>query len=360
MSCIRAGGIVGSSQSRVNDPEQIPLDLEEEISEEVHTEVMMSWHRRVDMRVWGDSRFTQLSPLQPSGQALWIYLLTGPHNDGLPGLFHAGRAGTAEALRWDQEDFDRSWGEIEALGMAEADWASRVILLPNALRYQPPENPNQIKGWATAFDGIPECNLRDRWANALLAQLEARGKTEWIEKGWFNRSRNGSANPSANGSGNSHPHPNPQSQPKEEEGAAAEPAASSLREKRKRWKEEGDEIQKAIVAKGELEQIPARVTLDYLEAWEESARAHYDSHRGDFTSLKRRNVLKALSRDSATKTLAAIEIYVDQYHTLKNESYLVGIARGMARLDKKEWRNQMTKHRNAMKGRGIQAQMRET
>ena len=43
--------------------------------------------------MWGDKSFRELSAPQPCGQALWIYLLTGPHTTPLPGLFMAGEAG---------------------------------------------------------------------------------------------------------------------------------------------------------------------------------------------------------------------------------------------------------------------------
>jgi len=37
--------------------------------------------------LWADEKFGELSALAPSGQALWLYLLTGPHTASIPGLY---------------------------------------------------------------------------------------------------------------------------------------------------------------------------------------------------------------------------------------------------------------------------------
>lgn len=44
-------------------------------------------YRKVHTRLWADEKFGELSALAPSGQALWLYLLTGPHTASIPGLY---------------------------------------------------------------------------------------------------------------------------------------------------------------------------------------------------------------------------------------------------------------------------------
>ncbi len=131
----------------------------------------MSRYRKIDVRIWADAKFRQLSGPRPSGQVLWIYLLTGPHYTCLPGLFSIGEAAMAERLGWSLSDFRRCWSEIEGLDMARADWSARVVFLPNAVRYNEPANPNVVRGWLDAFTEVPECALKDEAAAAILAAL---------------------------------------------------------------------------------------------------------------------------------------------------------------------------------------------
>ncbi|MCZ5770861.1 hypothetical protein O5340_13685 [Escherichia coli] len=57
-------------------------------------------YRKVKITIWDDPKFRALSPLPPSGQSLFIYLLTSPFTGIIPGLFKAGRAAMAEELGW--------------------------------------------------------------------------------------------------------------------------------------------------------------------------------------------------------------------------------------------------------------------
>jgi hypothetical protein len=132
----------------------------------------LSRYKKIDPRMYGDKNFRKLSPIAASGQSLWTYLLTGPHSNSIPGLFCAGRAGLAEALGWNQEDFDRCFTEIESLGMVEADWKARVVSIPNAIKYNPPESPNVVKSWQNWLDEIPECELKDKHIELIIDFLE--------------------------------------------------------------------------------------------------------------------------------------------------------------------------------------------
>jgi len=120
----------------------------------------MSRYRKIEVRTWSDEKFRQLSPMQPSGQALWFFLLTGPHTGPIPGLFRAGRAALAEDLGWDLEAFDKAFEEVFAKGMAKADFKARLVWLPNALKHNKPESPNVVRSWRTELDLLPECTLR--------------------------------------------------------------------------------------------------------------------------------------------------------------------------------------------------------
>jgi hypothetical protein len=125
-------------------------------------------YRKVSTRIWADDRFLRLSKSQPSAQTLFLYLITGPHSTSLPGLFVAGEAMLAEALGWDTKGFREAFGELFRDGsgnghdypLAMADWDSRLVFLPRAIRHNPPENPNVIKGWKAIWTELPECSLK--------------------------------------------------------------------------------------------------------------------------------------------------------------------------------------------------------
>ena len=137
-------------------------------------------YRRVTVRMYGDERFMRLSPMQPSGQALWLYLLTGPHTGPIPGVFVAGRAALAETLGWELEAFAKAFAEVVGEGLAEFDAKTRICFVPNAIRHNVPPNPNVVKSWRAHWLLLPECDMRDRIYAHLLEVLsevsEAFGK----------------------------------------------------------------------------------------------------------------------------------------------------------------------------------------
>jgi hypothetical protein len=120
----------------------------------------MARYRKIDTRMWGDGKFRALSSPAPSGKYLWVFLLTGPHTTNLPGLFRAGEMALAEELGWSLEGFRKVFGELFREGLVKADWNARVVWIPNAIKYNRPENPNVVKGWRDSWEEVPECSLK--------------------------------------------------------------------------------------------------------------------------------------------------------------------------------------------------------
>lgn len=133
-------------------------------------------YRKVLVRTWSDEKFRALTPLQPSGQALWLFLMTGPHTGPIPGLFRAGRASMAEELGWPLKAFDQAFAEVSAQGMAKADFMARLVWLPNAVKHNRPESPNVVTSWAKEFKELPECDLKQEVLNVLLESTRAIGE----------------------------------------------------------------------------------------------------------------------------------------------------------------------------------------
>jgi hypothetical protein len=137
----------------------------------------MSRYRKIEVRIWSDEKFRSLSSLLPSAQALWFYLLTGPHTGPIPGLYRAGRAAMAEELGWDLEAFAQAFAELEDAGMVRADFQARLVWLPNALKHNKPESPNVVRSWRTEIDLLPECPLKREALTGIGAVLEDAGES---------------------------------------------------------------------------------------------------------------------------------------------------------------------------------------
>lgn len=133
-------------------------------------------YRMLDVRIWCDAKFRALGPLKPSGQALFIYLLTNPNTTSIPGLYRAGAAAMAEELGWSLHAFNRALKEVIAQGLAKVDLKARVIFIGNAIKYNKPQSPNVVKSWALHWDEIPECQLKQEAYQALKHFIQSLGK----------------------------------------------------------------------------------------------------------------------------------------------------------------------------------------
>jgi hypothetical protein len=131
--------------------------------------------RKVEVRTWGDEKFRALSALPACGQGLWLYLITGPHTGPIPGLFRAGRAGMAEELGWEIEDFDKAFQEVLQQGMVKADFKARVMWIPKAIQHNGPESPNVVRSWGAEFDLLPECDLKREAYEGLRTAVSSVG-----------------------------------------------------------------------------------------------------------------------------------------------------------------------------------------
>ena len=156
----------------------------------------MAKFRPVDLRLWNDRKFLALSQ---DGRMLWLFLLTAPCTLPIPGVVVAGDASLAEQLGWTVERLRERFRELFQVGLS-VQREGRVVWLKNALRYQPPANPNMVKSWAKSWDDVPECDLKIEIWQAL--KIACKSWSKLFEKGFAEPSRNGSANGYGNGSAN--------------------------------------------------------------------------------------------------------------------------------------------------------------
>ena len=116
----------------------------------------MARYRKIDPRIWNDEKFRSLSH---EAQLAFLFVLTHP-NMTLLGAFRISRSGLAEELGLPVEGFAKPFSELLAKGLLKFDERAFLVYAPNFLKYNPPDNPNVIKGWAAADDLIPECPLK--------------------------------------------------------------------------------------------------------------------------------------------------------------------------------------------------------
>ncbi len=126
---------------------------------------------KVSRRMWADEKFCSLSAPPPNARDLWMYLLTGPHNTAIPGVFQLGELALAEALDWDPEPTRACLQEILVKNMIRFDRKRRLFWLPNGLHHNLPRSPKQVLGWANSWRLLPECDLLREAASAMRAEL---------------------------------------------------------------------------------------------------------------------------------------------------------------------------------------------
>jgi hypothetical protein len=134
--------------------------------------------KMIETRIWTDEKFVKLTRVRPSGQSLFLYLLSGPHTlqpSMMPGVFRVSRAALAEALDWSIDEFDACFGEISRLKMASADWEHQILWLPNALKRAMPRSPSNVAGWRGGWDMLPDCELKRRIHRATEPIIKSLG-----------------------------------------------------------------------------------------------------------------------------------------------------------------------------------------
>jgi hypothetical protein len=135
--------------------------------------------KMIETRIWTDEKFVKLSPVQPSGQSLFLYLLSGPHTlqpRMVPGVFSVSRAALAEKLGWSIEAFDACFDEISRLKMASADWEHQILWLPNVLKRAMPRSPSNVAGWRAGWETLPDCELKRRIHRAIEPTIKNLGE----------------------------------------------------------------------------------------------------------------------------------------------------------------------------------------
>lgn len=106
---------------------------------------------KINELVWTDQKFRELSD---DGRLLFIYILTCPHRN-IIGLYFLPVPYGAFDLKWSTERFGKGLKELFEKGFINYNFNTNIVFIKNFLKYNPLENPNQVKGAIKALDKVP-------------------------------------------------------------------------------------------------------------------------------------------------------------------------------------------------------------
>ena len=132
----------------------------------------MSRYRIIHCLIWNDDKFPFLSD---DCKLVFFHLLTTPYSTPF-GLYKCSIASLADEMRWHIERYEKAFMEAFREGFVKHDERHLVILIPNFLKYNPPSNPNVLKGWKKIWIEIPECKLKYEWYQILKSLTKGFGK----------------------------------------------------------------------------------------------------------------------------------------------------------------------------------------
>lgn len=118
----------------------------------------MARYRKIDVRMWNDRKFRELSD---NGKLAFILLLTHPDTTQI-GTIRTRASNLADELGWQRDAMSHAIQEVTLNGMIDADEKAGLIVINNFLKYNAPSSPNAFKSWCELIDLMPECDLLDK------------------------------------------------------------------------------------------------------------------------------------------------------------------------------------------------------
>lgn len=115
----------------------------------------MGRYRKIDTRIWNDKKFRELDD---SAKLAFFLVLTHPDTNQL-GMLRSRSVALAMELGWHPDAMSDAILKLCRMGMLMVDDRAGFIFIPNFLKYNAPNGPNAVKGWAGLIDLMPECDL---------------------------------------------------------------------------------------------------------------------------------------------------------------------------------------------------------
>lgn len=105
---------------------------------------------KIDAKVWSDSKFIDLTN---DGKLLFLYVLSCKHRN-MVGIYPLPIPYGSYDLNWDNQRFKKGLQELLKQRLINYNFDTDIIFVKNFLKYNPLENPNQVKGAMKALDTI--------------------------------------------------------------------------------------------------------------------------------------------------------------------------------------------------------------
>lgn len=118
----------------------------------------MARYRKIDTRIWNDRKFRELDD---KSKLAFFLVLTHPDTNQL-GMLRSRSVALAMELGWHPDVMSDAILTLCRMDMLMVDDKAGFIFIPNFLKYNPPNGPNAVKGWAGLIDLMPECDLLSR------------------------------------------------------------------------------------------------------------------------------------------------------------------------------------------------------
>ena len=128
----------------------------------------MARFRKIDVRIWNDRKFRELSD---NGKLAFILLLTHPDTTQI-GTIRTRVSNLADELGWSNDAMSHAIREAILKGMIDADEKAGLMVINNFLKYNAPSSPNAFKSWRELIDLMPECDLLDKHVAGLKAFID--------------------------------------------------------------------------------------------------------------------------------------------------------------------------------------------
>jgi hypothetical protein len=132
----------------------------------------MGRYVNIHRKIWNKEKFRSSSD---DCKFVFFHVLTTPFGSQF-GLFKASPVVLAEEAEWDLERYSKAFTEGFTKGFLKYDEKHKLIFIPNWLRYNPPNNPNVLRGWGSSFSEISDCDLKSEAYNTLKQFVSSRTK----------------------------------------------------------------------------------------------------------------------------------------------------------------------------------------
>lgn len=122
-------------------------------------------YTKIDELMWSDPKFCSLSD---DGKLLFVYLVSCRHRN-IIGLYYLPEPYAAFDLKWDSKRFSKGLAELLEMGLVKYNFNSNMVMIINFLKYNPLENPNQVKGAVKALAVLPPNGLDSTFLNGIIS-----------------------------------------------------------------------------------------------------------------------------------------------------------------------------------------------